>query len=110
MEAEQYFKQRPLTDIEKDELNEREFFFNDNWDDDSCGNYVAFLRKFKKFNVIVSRVNAARAGLYCYTVVDPNIHSGSDPNGEHREWWENRLDNIDLRFVARLISIAEKYD
>jgi len=89
----------------KEDLSEDLYFCD--WKDESCANYVGYLKKFKNFNIIVSREWAGKAGLYELTKVLPTINSGSDPFGAHPGWWKDKINNLSLDQVRVII---EKYE
>lgn len=93
--------------IEKLNIRELEDEYFSNWEDDSWPNYVAWIKQYPGFNIIVNRYNAARPGYYDLTKVDPNIYSASDPSGEHPEYWKDKEVHITLSEVKKII---QKYD
>jgi len=92
----------------KDDYDEYRYFSN--WQDESCANYVGYLLKLKKFNLIVSRENAAKSGLYNLTKCDSNINSGSDPSGKHPEWFEEISNNIKIKDIKKIVNQYKLYD
>lgn len=89
----------------KDEYDEY-LFFKD-WKDESCANYVGYLKKMNGFNIIVSRERVDEAGLYDFTKVDSNVQSNSDPFGEYPEIFENKIHNLSLKELARGLKIKK---
>lgn len=93
--------------IEKLNISELEDEYFSGWNDDSWPNYVAWIKRFSNFNIIVSRYNAAYPGWYNLTKVDSNIDSASDPSGKHPEYWKDQENHLALNEVKKLM---QKYD
>ena len=87
----------------KDEWDEYLYF--DNWEDDSCGNYVGYLLRLRTYNIIVNRNSCGSAELFDITIVNRNVRSNSDPFGERPELWRNRQEKLKLDEIKKIVNI-----
>lgn len=90
----------------KDDIEKLEYEYFDlpeEWEDESCANYVAWILRGKKFNIIVDRVYPNIPGLYDVTKVAPNVRSNSDPWGISPEIWNDKVGGLSLKETKKYI-------
>jgi hypothetical protein len=106
-----YFKSRlkfHLAEAEKEFWNNAEDALFQDWEDESCGNYVGWEKEYKDCTLMVCRSNPDVPGEYSITKAPAGIHTDSDPNGEHPEWFEKTVEWCDLDMVKFYIDLFEK--
>lgn len=97
---------KPKLSIEE----ENEEYYFEKWKDESCGNYVGWILETSDFNIIVSRENPAKAGLYDLSKVESDVNSASDPFGEHPEWYKDRIRHLNIAQVAiKVINLLKEH-
>ena len=88
------------------EEEKEDLFFSDwLWKNESCANYVGYLKSFINFNIIVSRECDGKAGLYSLTKVPGNANASSGG-----EWWRNSINNLNMNGVKKIMENYDKFN